>query len=215
MSAPPTILIATGNAGKAREFEEILGDSLRFETLKAFPNVGEVEETGLTFRANACLKASQYAQRTGQWTMADDSGLEVDALGGKPGVVSARWAMLHDAGQGDADNNALLLKQLAGVADGDRTARFVCVLAFSDAQGRIVATTRDTFEGRILRNPRGSNGFGYDPFFEAAGLGRTSAELSPAEKHAISHRGRALARMKAILPTVFGPGVLTGLSGNR
>ena len=203
MVAMPPILIATHNAGKAKEFAEILGGQIAFDTLESYPGVGEVDETGLTFRANACLKASQYAQRTGRWTIADDSGLEVDALGGKPGVTSARWAARHDAGQGDAANNALLLKQLEPVPDEQRTGRFVCVLALSDPQGRIIATVRDVFEGRLLRNARGSNGFGYDPLFEVAGLGKTSAELGPAEKHAISHRGRALARMKTLLPTVF------------
>ena len=203
MTAIPSILIATHNAGKAKEFAEILGESIRFDTLKSYPTIGEVDETGLTFRANACLKASQYAQRTGQWTIADDSGLEVDALDGKPGVVSARWAELHNAGKGDADNNALLLTQLQNVPDDHRSGRFVCVLALSDPQGRVMATVRDTFEGRILRDARGANGFGYDPLFEVGGLDKTSAELSPAEKHAISHRGRALARMKALLPTVF------------
>ena len=204
VNAIPPILIATHNVGKAREFAEILGESIRFDTLESYPDVGEVDETGLTFRANACLKASQYAQRTNRWTIADDSGLEVDALGGKPGVTSARWAELHNAGKGDADNNALLLKQLENVPDDGRSGRFVCVLALSDPQGRIIVTVRDTFEGRILRNARGANGFGYDPLFEVAGSDKTSAELSPAEKHAISHRGRALARMKALLPTVFG-----------
>jgi XTP/dITP diphosphohydrolase len=199
----PPILIATHNAGKAKEFAEILGGQLQFDTLKSYPDVGEVDETGLTFRANACLKASQYAQRTHRWTIADDSGLEVDALAGKPGVYSARWAAMHDAGKGDADNNALLLKQLENVADDRRSGRFVCVLALSDPQGRIIATVRDVFEGRLLRNARGANGFGYDPLFEVTALGKTSAELSPAEKHAISHRGRALARMKTLLPTVF------------
>ena len=200
-----TLLIATGNAGKAREFREMLGDSRfarRFtgwRTLADYPPGPEVEETGHTFRANACLKASGYATRHHTWTLADDSGLEVDALGGSPGVLSARWAAHNNAGKGDADNNATLLKQLEGVPDDRRTARFVCVLALADPKGEIIATVRDTVEGRILHSPRGTNGFGYDPLFLVDATGHTSAEMSPDEKHAISHRGKALRRLKALL----------------
>src|SRR5687768_14409278 len=148
-----------------------------WRTLDNYPPGPDVEETGRTFRANACLKASTYAKRHCTWTLADDSGLEVDALGGSPGVLSARWARHNNAGSGDADNNTTLLRQLQGVPDERRTARFVCVLALADPQGRIILTVRDTLEGRILHAPRGRNGFGYDPLFEVAGLGRTSAEL--------------------------------------
>ena len=203
------LLIATGNPGKAREFREMLADSggagarLAWRTLDDYPPGAEVEETGRTFRANACLKARAYAQRHSTWTLADDSGLEVDALDGSPGVLSARWARHNNAGSGDADNNALLLRQLDGVPDERRTARFVCVLALADPQGRIILTVRDTMEGRILRGPRGANGFGYDPLFEVAGGGRTSAELSPDEKHAISHRGKALRQLKEMLDTLI------------
>jgi XTP/dITP diphosphohydrolase len=193
------LLIATNNSGKAREFAEMLGDRADVSYLSSYPNAIEVEETGLTFRANACLKASGYARQTGQWTIADDSGLEVDALNGSPGVFSARWAEAHDSGKGDADNNALLLRQLEAVPDDQRAGRFVCVLALADPQGRIVMTARDTMEGRILRQARGGNGFGYDPLFEVEALGRTSAELSPQEKHACSHRGKALRTLKAMM----------------
>jgi len=199
------LLIATKNHGKAKEFAEMLGgggiDWIDLAGLARDP--GEVEETGHTFRANACLKASQYADRTGFWTLADDSGLEVDALGGKPGVVSARWARIHNAGQGDADNNRLLLRQLAAVPAEQRSARFVCVLALSDPKGRIVLTARDTVEGHLLRAPRGANGFGYDPLFLVHALGKTTAELSSDEKHAISHRGKALVRLKAMISPVL------------
>lgn len=196
-------VVATRNAGKAREFAEMLGESdMDWRDLSYFPAAGEVEETGHTFRANACIKASAYAVRTGHWTIADDSGLEVDALGGSPGVYSARWAAINDAGQGDADNNRLLLKQLEHVPDADRSARFVCTLALSDPAGRVVLSVRDTVEGRILRDLRGENGFGYDPLFLIDDFGLTTAELSPAQKHAISHRGKALRRMKALLPTL-------------
>lgn len=207
-----TILVATRNHGKAREFAEMLdgsgldGTSLDWRDLSDFPDAGEVEETGLTFRANACIKASEYAQRTGLWTIADDSGLEVDALAGAPGVYSARWAERHHAGKGDADNNTLLLKQIDAVEDGKRTARFVCTLAVSDPQGRIVLTVRDTVEGKILREGRGTNGFGYDPLFLIDELSRTTAELEPEQKHAISHRGKALRRIKQMMHRLW-PGL--------
>jgi len=123
----------------------------------------------------------------------------VDALGGSPGVHSARWAQLHRAGGGDADNNALLLRQLDSVPDERRTARFVCALALADSGGRIILTARDTVEGRILRAPRGHNGFGYDPLFLIDSLGKTTAELSPDRKHAVSHRGKALPRMRELM----------------
>lgn len=201
------LLIATKNHGKAKEFAEMLsgtGGAIEWIDLAGLTNdPGEVDETGHTFRANACLKASQYAQRTGFWTIADDSGLEVDAIGNKPGVYSARWAAMHDAGKGDADNNRLLLTQLQDVPDEQRTGRFVCVLALSDPKGRIVLTARETVEGRILRAPRGGNGFGYDPLFLVQSLGKTTAELSPDEKHAISHRGKALVRLKVMIGPVL------------
>ena len=158
-----------------------------------------VEETGRTFGDNACIKASAYAQSLNTWTIADDSGLEVDALAGKPGVQSARWARLHDAGSGDAANNALLLKQLAGVPDDSRAARFVCVLALADPRGRIVLTARQSIEGRIIHEPRGANGFGYDPLFFVDTLGCTTAQLEPSQKHQVSHRGKALRLLRELM----------------
>ena len=200
VAAPGELLIATGNPGKAREFREMLGESrFAWRSLSDYPPGPEVEETGRTFRANACLKASAYARRYGVWAIADDSGLEVDALGGSPGVLSARWAQHNGAGKGDADNNATLLRQIEHVPDDKRTGRFVCVLAVADPQGRIMLTVRDTVEGRILRSPRGANGFGYDPLFLIPALGRTTAELPPAEKHAISHRGAATRRLQRLI----------------
>jgi XTP/dITP diphosphohydrolase len=194
------LLIATTNAGKIREFREMLGQSdLSFVDLSSLPNVAAAEETGHTFRANACIKASYYARAFNMHTVADDSGLEVDALGGSPGVESARWAELNNAGKGDADNNALLLRQLADVPDDRRTGRFVCVLALADPQGRILLTARDTVEGRVIREARGSNGFGYDPLFFVNEMGRTTAELAPDEKHAISHRGKALRHLRVLM----------------
>lgn len=194
------LVIATHNKGKAREFAEILGNtSLQWQDLSTFASVGEVQETGETFLANACLKAATYAKRLKHWTIADDSGLEVDALGGSPGVYSARWAVVHGAGQGDDANNSLLLQQLHNVPDHERTARFVCTLALSDPLGQIVLTVRDTVEGLILRELRGTNGFGYDPMFLIPSLGKTTAELSAEQKHAISHRGKALRRMRQLI----------------
>jgi XTP/dITP diphosphohydrolase len=194
------LLIATTNPGKAREFREMLGEErFAWSDLASRGGGGGVEETGRTFRANACIKASEYAKRFDTWTLADDSGLEVDALQGRPGVHSARWAELNGAGRGDGDNNALLLRQLADVPDDRRTARFVCVLALADPRGIIVLTARDTVEGRIIHAPRGANGFGYDPLFLIDEAGRTTAELAPDQKHQISHRGKALRRLRSLM----------------
>ena len=178
----------------------MLGDGqIDWSDLSSHGNVPGVEETGHTFRANACLKAAHYATTLKSWALADDSGLVVDALDGKPGVHSARWAELNGRGKGDADNNTTLLTQIDAVPDDQRTARFVCVLGLADPKGRIVLTAQDVVEGVMLREPRGSNGFGYDPLFFIPSLSKTTAELSPDEKHAISHRGKALRRMKALL----------------
>jgi XTP/dITP diphosphohydrolase len=194
------ILIATGNAGKVREFREMLGEKqFQWRSLGDFPNIGDIEETGQTFRENAILKAAGYAKRAGIWAMADDSGLEVDAIAKKPGVYSARWAELNGKGKGDAANNALLLEQLEKVPEDQRTGRFVCVLALADPTGKIVLTVRETIEGRIGQRPVGEGGFGYDPLFQVPALARTTAELSSAQKHEISHRGKALRRLKGLL----------------
>jgi XTP/dITP diphosphohydrolase len=193
-------LVATTNPGKVQEFRDMLG-SHQFDWigLKDLPPIEPVEETGDTFRANAILKATGYAKATGLWTLADDSGLEVDAIDKKPGIHSARWAHMHDAGTGDQANNTLLLTQLENIPDKNRSARFVCVLAIADPCGKVICTTRATMEGRMARSAVGDNGFGYDPLFQVTGLDKTSAELPPAEKHRISHRGRALERMKQLL----------------
>jgi XTP/dITP diphosphohydrolase len=193
------LLIATANRSKVREFREMLGDSgIHWSEI---PNDSDfdVAETGKTFRTNACLKASAYANHYHKWALADDSGLEVDALDNAPGVYSARWAKMHDAGAGDADNNRLLLRQLESIQADKRTARFVCVLALSDPSGNIALTARDFVTGRIIDGPRGTNGFGYDPLFFIDAKGRTTAQLSSDEKHAISHRGKALFAMKQLM----------------
>jgi len=197
------LLLATTNPGKLAEFAELLG-SPRFvwRALSNFPGIASIEETGSTFRANAILKASGYARATGRWTLADDSGLEVAALGGQPGVHSARWAGQHGAGSGDSANNDLLLKQLQSTPDDRRSAQFVCVLALADPTGQIILTARDTVSGRINRAAVGGNGFGYDPLFYVDALQRTTAELPPDEKHQISHRGKALRRLKKLLDRI-------------
>ena len=192
------LLIATRNAGKVAEFSDLLA-GLRVLSLGDFPASTEVEETGLTFLQNACLKASSYARQTGLHALADDSGLEVDALGGAPGVYSARFAERHGAGSGDAANNALLVEQLQTVPDPARAARFRCVLALADPDGRILLTAAGWVEGSILRAPRGGGGFGYDPLFLIDSLGKTTGELPPAEKHRVSHRGAASRRMVELM----------------
>ena len=198
------ILIATANPAKAKEFREMLGaDRFRWHDLASVGKLEQVEETGETFLENASLKASGYATQAKMWALADDSGLEVDALQGKPGVHSARWAQLNNAGSGDADNNACLLRQLEKIPDDQRSARFVCVLALSDPQGKVVLTARDTVEGRMLRAPRGDNGFGYDPLFFIDALGKTTAELPSDQKHQISHRGKALRRLRELMRERF------------
>lgn len=198
------LLIATSNPGKVKEFREMLGgDRFTWDDLSAHREISAPDETGLTFRANAMLKATYYAQKLNTWAMADDSGLEVDALEGKPGVHSARWAEMHNAGKGDAANNQLLLKQLAAITIDSKwpvfPARFACVLALSDPAGKIILTTRGTVTGRIIDMPRGENGFGYDPLFLIDELQKTTAELEPDEKHRISHRGCALRRMRDLM----------------
>lgn len=194
------LLIATSNKGKIREFREMLGaDRFTWSDLSEHREIPPVEETGLTFRDNACLKAAYYAKALDTWAMADDSGLEVDALDGKPGVHSARWAEINNAGKGDADNNALLLRQIAQVPDEKRTGRFVCVLALANPLGQTILTARDAVEGRIIHSARGTNGFGYDPLFYFDDLACTTAELPPEKKHEISHRGKALRRMRKLM----------------
>lgn len=213
-SLVPTLLIATGNPGKAREFAEIFSPlGWRVLSLADLPAVPEPEEVGRTFLANACLKASAYARAhtgLGGYVLADDSGLEVDALGGAPGVDSAYWASVSgraapdERHARDAANSAVLLEQLAATPDPARTARFVCTLALAGPDARILLTARGTVEGSILRAPRGTNGFGYDPLFLVPSLGRTTAELTPAEKHALSHRGNAV---RELLPLMRAAGL--------
>ncbi|MDI6448854.1 XTP/dITP diphosphatase [Anaerobaca lacustris] len=201
-----TILVATTNAGKVRELRAMLGDSVGWKTLADFPGVGEVEEDGATFAENARKKATEYARATGLWTLADDSGLVVDALGGAPGVQSARFS--GDAGPGadrkeiDRRNIAKLLRLLEGVPPEKRTARFVCHLCLASPE-RVLVETQGTVEGLIVDEPVGDNGFGYDPVFFVGTLGRTVAQLPDDEKNAISHRGNAIRRFMPLLNEVL------------
>jgi len=185
-------VLATGNAGKARELQSMLGPAWEI-LLQSALGVQPVEETGSTFAENALLKARHAAAATGLPALADDSGLEVDALGGAPGVRSARYA---GPGATDAANVARLLAALADVPAGARTARFRCVLAFvRSADDPAPVLAEGAWEGCIAAAPRGDAGFGYDPVFEDP-AGPTAAELPPAEKNARSHRGQALRSLR-------------------
>ncbi len=191
------LVVATGNAGKLREFAALLGPGVELLPQQAL-GVASVDETGTSFAANALLKARHAARATGLPALADDSGLEVDALGGAPGVWSARYA---GPAATDADNNARLLAALAGVPAAARTARYRCVLALvrgPDDPAPLLAAGR--WDGWIGLAPRGSGGFGYDPLFVVdLATGQTAAELDPAAKHARSHRGEALRALAADL----------------
>ena len=202
------LLVATRNAHKLREIRAILSmPGVELVGAEAFPDLPEVEEDGATFEANAIKKAELSASAAGLWALADDSGLEVDALGGAPGVRSARYAgepVDYEA------NNAKLLRSLNGVAD--RRARFRCVMALA-APGEPTRVVNGRCEGRIAGAPRGENGFGYDPVFVPEGESRTFAEMTAAEKNAMSHRAAALGKARALLAEVrdgsaFGEGLL-------
>lgn len=188
------LLVATGNKGKLAELAQLFaGLELELLSLRDVAIDQDVVEDADTFHGNARKKAAELARRSGLLTLADDSGLEVDALGGAPGVLSARYA---GEGAGDAENNAKLLDALRDVPDERRTARFRCVLSLADAEGHELVHTEGSCEGRIAHAPRGANGFGYDPLFVPTGETRTMAELEPAEKHARSHRGAASRAMR-------------------
>jgi XTP/dITP diphosphohydrolase len=199
------LLLATHNQKKLAEIERILRETLggagvHLLGLDLHPEVATAPEDGATFAANARQKALWYAERTGHLCVADDSGLEVDALGGRPGVHSARFA---GPAASDADNRAKLLRELAAVAPPDRTARFRCAICLVD-DGEVVFEADGTTEGSILAAERGAGGFGYDPLFVSsefgsAELGQTFAEAPAPAKDRVSHRGRALARLAEFL----------------
>ena len=196
------LLLATSNAGKVRELTRLLeGLPLRIRNLSEFEPIQPVEETGETFEENASLKAVFYAKRTGLLTLADDSGLEVDALGGAPGVRSARYAGTEAT---DGQRVARLLEELKGVSDARRGARFVCVLALYDPASAKLRSFRGVCAGRIAASARGSQGFGYDPVFVPEGYEHSFAELPSEVKQRISHRARALADARDYLTRLFG-----------
>ena len=192
------IVLATRNAHKVGELRAILGDligelDLEIVGMDEFPDVADVVETGVTFAENATLKAVAAAEVTGLPAMADDSGLAVDVLGGSPGVYSARWAGTH--GQ-DRANLELLLAQLTDVPDEHRSAAFVCAAALAMPDGRVVVR-EGRMPGTLAREPRGDNGFGYDPILVVDGDSRTAAQLNPEDKNVISHRGKAFRALAA------------------
>ncbi len=197
-----TILVATGNPGKLVEISAMLDIPARWLTLKDFPQVTEVEENGLTFEENARKKALGYAAQTGQWTLADDSGLTIDALDGAPGVISARFCGASSSTTErkiiDRLNFEKVLDLLRKKPKAPRTARFVCCLCLA-SEREILLEARGQCEGLILDAPRGDNGFGYDPVFFVSAMNRTIAEMTTQEKNAISHRGNALGKLKPLL----------------
>jgi XTP/dITP diphosphohydrolase len=189
------LVVGTHNRKKGAELQELLVPlGLVVATLDDFPNAIDVVEDGDSFAANAVLKATKQARHLAKWVLADDSGLEVDALDGAPGIYSARFAGENSS---DEQNNALLLERLSGTPLEKRTAHYVCHVALADPQGTVRAESHDVCHGRIRFEAAGTNGFGYDPLFEVVEYHRTFGELGPAVKRAISHRSRAL---RAILP---------------
>ncbi|MEE1196098.1 MAG: XTP/dITP diphosphatase [Lachnospiraceae bacterium] len=187
------IIFATGNQGKLREIRHILADlGIEVISMKDAGIVADIDENGTTFEENAIIKAKTIHELTGEAVMADDSGLEIDYLNKEPGVLSARY-MGEDTSYHIKNMN--LVERLNGVPDEQRTARFVCVIALVLPNGEVF-TTRGNFEGRIGYEEKGENGFGYDPIFYVPEYGCYSAELSPEQKNAISHRGEALRKMK-------------------
>lgn len=200
------VVLATHNEHKVHELGQILAEAagdlgLEIVTMSAYPEIGEVAETEVTFAGNATLKAAAIAEATGLPALADDSGLSVDVLGGSPGVFSARWSGRHGGAQlgraeRDAANLQLLLDQLADVPDAHRAAAFRCA-AVLIVPGQEPVVTEGRVDGEIMREPLGENGFGYDPIFRPEGTERSLAQHSDEEKNAISHRGRAF---RAMLP---------------
>jgi XTP/dITP diphosphohydrolase len=198
------ILIATMNEGKLREYQRLLTQvpGLELETMASLSMGVEVDEDRDTFAGNARKKATEIAAVAGVACLADDSGLEVDALGGRPGVHSARYA---GEGASDARNNEKLLAELREVPDAERTARFRCSIVVVEADGRELAAVDGACEGHIGRELRGTHGFGYDPLFIPAGYAQTMAELGPETKNEISHRAKAAAKLVPLLQELRNP----------
>lgn len=199
---PPRIVVGTRNRKKREEIAAILSDwPATLADLSEFPQAPEVEETGSTFEENARKKASELARVLGEWVLGEDSGLVVPALHGRPGVYSARYSGPQAS---DAANNQKLLAELAPLADDRRRAHYVCCVALADPQGEVRAVSEGRVHGVITREPRGRNGFGYDPLFLIPEYHRTFGELSPRVKHALSHRARALERLRPMLRKLLG-----------
>lgn len=202
------IVIGTRNRKKGEEMIELISppwesnprlSGLVVATLADYPHAPEVDEDAATFAENACKKASETALAIGEWVLADDSGLAVDALSGAPGVMSARYAGTHGD---DSANNAKLLAELEIIDDDKRSAAFVCALALADPQGTVRAQAQGRCRGVIARSPRGENGFGYDPLFLIPEYHRTFGELSVIVKHMLSHRARAFAAIRPRLERI-------------
>jgi XTP/dITP diphosphohydrolase len=195
----PDLLIASNNAGKLKEMRKIIGElPIRLFTLTDLEIVEDMAETGNTFVTNAAIKAAGFARLAGMPTLADDSGLAVDILDGRPGVYSARYA-----GEAASDDERIR-KLLTEMKDAsDRSARFVCVTTLADADGEIVASVEGVCEGTITEVPRGTSGFGYDPIFLPNGFDKTFAEIDPDTKNRISHRANALSKMLPFLRGFF------------
>jgi XTP/dITP diphosphohydrolase len=194
------VIIATKNPGKAREFEHIFAPrGVEVRTLLDFPEIPDVEETGTTFEENAILKAEAVSKILDKMVIGDDSGLIVDALEGRPGIYSARFA---GEPKNDEANTAKLLNELSGVPEKERSARFYCALAVA-VPNQETLTVSGTCEGRILNESKGTNGFGYDPVFYVPEKGLAMAELSSNEKNKISHRANALKKLDVILDSIL------------
>lgn len=194
---PQEVVIATRNPGKFREIKDVLSSlPLKFLSLEDFPDLPEVVEDGATFAENARKKARMIADFTSRLAIADDSGLVVDALQGRPGVFSSRYAGENAS---DRERCQKLLEEMASIPEGKRQARFVCAMAVALPRGRMEVVEGEC-RGQVTSAPRGKRGFGYDPIFFVPQFGKTMAELEPEEKNRISHRGRALERLKVILP---------------
>ena len=203
MSTPEstTIVLASRNAKKLGELRELLAPgSLNVVSVGDFPDVPEVVEDGTTFAENAAKKATQTARYLQQWALGEDSGLMVDALDGAPGIYSARYSG-PDAT--DERNNQKLIEALSGVPPHKRGAGYVCSIAVADPQGEVQLTVEQRCRGRISEEPRGTNGFGYDPYFLIPEYHRTFGELSPVVKRQLSHRGRALRQLVPALTKLF------------
>ena len=195
------LVLATGNPHKQQELKDLLGDvDLRILTLGDFPGVPEIEEDGKTCQDNAIKKARGIAQYTGHWALADDTGLEVDALNGRPGVYAARYAGEHATYE---DNCRKLLNEMTDVPSDQRLARFITVMALSDPSGN-VEVVEGVLPGRITQEFQGTQGFGYDPVFFVPELGQTLAVLSLGKKNQVSHRALAFKKIKEILLTKVG-----------